>query len=95
MTDVNTFEPSPERFRDLLCGTEEKEGLLQLHNLSVEQLAVRCNLTRAAVYYYLNGKTRPSPNSLAKMCDVLGFPYTEALKYITPRVPGRRKSAER
>jgi transcriptional regulator with XRE-family HTH domain len=87
-------QPSAESFRDLLCGNEEREGLLEFHRLSVEQLAVRANLTRAAVYYYFNGRTRPSPNSLAAICNVLGFPYAEALKYITPRVPGRKKKAD-
>lgn len=84
-------EPSAEALTTLLCGTEEIPGLLDKLNLSVEQFARAVGVTRASVYYYLRNRTKPTPNTLAKMANVLDVPYEQMLTYITPRPMGRAR----
>ena len=61
---------------------------LQQKNLSVEQLARKAGLSRAMIYFYIEDRNRPSSNSMARICKVLGVPLEEGMKQFTPRKPG-------
>ncbi len=65
------------------------EGLLAHRKLSVEKLARASNVTRTAVYNYINGVNRPTTPVLRKMCDTLGVPFEVGLEYCTPALTGR------
>ncbi|MFN0170760.1 MAG: helix-turn-helix domain-containing protein [Bryobacteraceae bacterium] len=56
---------------------------------SVERFATLCGLTRAAVYFYLRDKTRPEPESMAAMCQVLDVSLEEGFAQYTPKRKGR------
>lgn len=57
--------------------------------MSIEQFARRCKISRAAIYFYLDDKYRPTTGTMAKMCAVLGIPLEEGLRQYTERKPGR------
>lgn len=65
------------------------DGLLRKHQMSVEQLAKKSRLSRAAIYFYMIDKNRPSANAMASMCHALGVPVEEGMKQYTPRKAGR------
>ena len=68
------------------------DGMLTKCQLSVEKLARACRLTRAAVYLYIKGQSRPTEPVLLQMCAVLGVPFEEGLRYCTPATVGRPRS---
>jgi transcriptional regulator with XRE-family HTH domain len=70
------------------------EGLLALRGLSVEKLALQIKLTRTALYYYINGVSRPTVPVLRRMCEALEVPYEEGLAYCTPATIGRPRHKE-
>jgi len=46
---------------------------------------------KTSVYFYLNDRSRPNPDTMAKLCEVLGIPYAEGVAlYCTPRNAGRQ-----
>ena len=63
--------------------------LLNERQLSVERLARKSGLSRAAVYFYMQDKNRPSEEAMMRMCTVLGVPFEEGLKQYTPNANGR------
>lgn len=65
------------------------DGLLTLRGLSVERLARASSITRTAVYFYIDGKCRPTHATLLRMCRVLEVSYEEGVKYCTPATVGR------
>jgi hypothetical protein len=65
------------------------EGLLVLRNITVDQLARLCGLTRTAIYNYLSGADTPTAPSLHKICDALEIQFDRALEYCTPAPIGR------
>ena len=89
-------EDGYNRLSEWLMGDPEAEdhakrvGLLVKRGLSVEALARKMGLTRAAVYYYLTDHGRPSVKALVKMCDILEVSLAEGASYVTPRNPGRQ-----
>jgi transcriptional regulator with XRE-family HTH domain len=66
---------------------------LQEANLSVEQFAHKIGLSRAAIYFYLTDVSRPTEQTMAKMCHALGVPFEEGLAQYTPKLRGRAKRA--
>lgn len=64
---------------------------IQQADLSPEQLARKCKLARATVYFYLEGRNRPSTQAMAKICHLLNIPLEEGLRQYTPGKPGRPK----
>ena len=62
---------------------------LKQMGLSVEAFANRCELTRAAVYFYRNDKNRPDEQTMIRMCRVLGVPAEEGLAQYSPKRTGR------
>lgn len=72
-----------------LIGTEDKPGLLVKRGIGTEDFAYSIGLTRSAVYFFLEDNNRPSPQTLAKMCKVLGVTIEEGLKHVDPRATGR------
>jgi transcriptional regulator with XRE-family HTH domain len=84
-----THDEGKNNLKEWLIGTPANPGLLKQRGMEVETLADKMGLQRATVYYFLNDTHRPSPESLAKMCQALHVDYTEGLKHVTPRVPGR------
>lgn len=62
--------------------------------ISVEQLAMRAGVGRAAIYHYFTDYARPTEQTMAKICHVIGAPLEEGLQQYTPRIPGRRKGTK-
>jgi transcriptional regulator with XRE-family HTH domain len=89
---ANNSNEGKNNLREWLIGTSEYPGLLRMKDLSVEAFAHKVGLRRATLYYYLEDKNRPSSESLAKMCHILGVSLQEGLKHVDPRAPGRPKS---
>lgn len=67
--------------------------LLNLHGMSVEELANVIGVSRTCVYFYLEDKARPTDERMRSICDALGVSHDEGLKQFTPRFPGRKKGA--
>jgi transcriptional regulator with XRE-family HTH domain len=65
------------------------EPLLAERRLSVENFARLIDVTRTAVYNYLNDANRPDEQTMVRMCRVLGRPLEEGLATYTPRHEGR------
>lgn len=65
------------------------EGLLEKRGLSVEQLAREAGITRSAIYLYTSGRSRPTEETLLRICAVLDIPYFEGVTYCTPAQVGR------
>jgi transcriptional regulator with XRE-family HTH domain len=80
-------------FRKFLVGDAEagKPGILELLGMTVEQFAVACGLTRASIYYYLNGKTKPSRETIRKFAKVTGIEFEELLAVLPTREEGRQR----
>lgn len=70
------------------------DGLLNLRGLSVERLARAARITRTAVYFYIEGKSRPTGPVLARMCEALQVPLELGLEYCTPATVGRPAKAK-
>jgi transcriptional regulator with XRE-family HTH domain len=68
------------------------DGLLALRKLSVEKLARASNITRTAVYNYINNVNRPTDYVLKSMSEALSIPYAEMLSYCTPAPFGRPRT---
>jgi transcriptional regulator with XRE-family HTH domain len=64
---------------------------LEERGLTVEELANKIGVTRAAVYFWLNDTTRPSESAMKRICDLLGLPFEEGLAQYTPKRVGRPK----
>lgn len=62
---------------------------LQERGWSVEQFARLCELSRAAVYFFMQDKNRPDEQTMIRMCQVLGRPPEEGLAQYTPNKRGR------
>lgn len=82
------------RLKELLLGDEtaadeSRLGVLTRLGLSVEEFARLSNLTRASVYYYMSGKTKPSRESVIRMAKVLEMEPDELELYVDTREPGR------
>lgn len=62
---------------------------LRDRKLSVEKFANFVGVSRAAVYHWLKDETRPDPETMVSVCQVLGVPLEEGLRQYTPRPEGR------
>lgn len=62
---------------------------LLARNLSIEEFANACGLSRASIYFYTVDRARPREQAMIKMCQVLGVPAEEGLRQYTPRKAGR------
>jgi hypothetical protein len=62
---------------------------LDAKGVSVEMFASSCGLCRAVVYNYLVDRNRPTEETMASMCRVLGAPLEEGLSQYTPKQRGR------
>ncbi len=56
-------------------------------NMTPEQLGNKVGVSRAAVYFYFTDKTRPTENTLRRICDVFHVPFVVASK-LYERRPG-------
>jgi transcriptional regulator with XRE-family HTH domain len=57
---------------------------------SVEQLAYRAGgLSRMAIYRWLHDQSRPTPQTMAKVCRALGVELAEGLRQFSPKRNGR------
>jgi transcriptional regulator with XRE-family HTH domain len=65
---------------------------LKRMDLSPEEFARTCHLSKASIYFYRVDATRPDVQSMTKMCEVIGVPLEEGLAQYTPRRNGRMKS---
>jgi transcriptional regulator with XRE-family HTH domain len=57
-----------------------------------ELFAIRCGITRAALYAYMQDVNRPAPEVMTRICEVLGVPAEEGLRQYTPKREGRPKN---
>jgi transcriptional regulator with XRE-family HTH domain len=64
---------------------------LKALNMSVEELALHCNIGRNTMYGYMSDKWRPSKEAMKRICDFIGVPLSEGLKQYTPNKMGPRK----
>jgi DNA-binding phage protein len=55
----------------------------------IEALARRSNISRTALYRYLNDDDRPSEETMARICRALGVDLAEGLRQYTPKRNGR------
>jgi transcriptional regulator with XRE-family HTH domain len=84
------------RLKEILMGDPEAEteagrvGFLKTNGLSVEKFSREVGITRTAVYFYLNNRSRPTRDTLVKICKTLGIPMSEGVRICTPRESGRQ-----
>jgi transcriptional regulator with XRE-family HTH domain len=81
-------------YRDFNNLKEWITPLLEKKGMSIEELANKTTeagfqLTKTAIYYWMEDKCRPSETSMAAICKVLGRPFEEGLRQYTPRKAGR------
>jgi transcriptional regulator with XRE-family HTH domain len=69
--------------------------LLQERGLRIEPFAYLCGVSKTAMYGYLSDKNRPRPETMAKMCQVLGVPEEEGLAQYSPREREPRQQSVR
>lgn len=62
---------------------------LDAKGLSFERFAQLVGVSRASVYFWVEDVTRPSTQSMVKVCEVLGESLTDGLAQFTPKVSGR------
>jgi DNA-binding XRE family transcriptional regulator len=97
--DSQMPDESPNRLKELLLGdptAEEqrrKDGFLKTSGMSVEQFANKIGVTRTSVYFYLGDRSRPTIETLQKICDLVGVSLAEGVAYCTPRTTGRQPRA--
>ena len=88
------MEEGINRLKELLQGNPEADnerdriGFLKAQELSVERFARLIGVTRTSVYFYLNDRSRPTLDTLVKICEVVGISLAEGKTYITPRPNG-------
>lgn len=58
-------------------------------DMSYEQFARACGVTRAMIYFYMNDKNRPTEQVAVRMAQTLGVDLAELLQQYTPRKIGR------
>ncbi len=63
--------------------------LLEERSVSVEELANQVGVTRAAIYHYMKDTTRPTEQTMIKMCQVLSVDPEVGLGKYTPKRNGR------
>jgi transcriptional regulator with XRE-family HTH domain len=73
------------RIKEWLLSKLEERGQ------SVEQFSRQCGLSKAALYFYLSDKNRPSEANMRRICDALGCSLIEGLRQYTPKKNGRPK----
>ena len=56
--------------------------------LTPEKFGQRAKVSRISVYAYLSDRSRPSEQTMAKICRVLGVPFAEGLRQYTPKAVG-------
>lgn len=86
---MNLMEPKPN-FNNLKEYLTPKIDALEL---SYEQFARACGVTRAMIYFYMADKNRPTEEVAAKIAKVLQVDLAEVLQQYTPRKIGRPKGA--
>lgn len=60
---------------------------------SSEALARRADVSRNAIYRYLSDEDRPSTQTMARICKVLGVSLEEGLRQYTAKRVGRPKGS--
>jgi transcriptional regulator with XRE-family HTH domain len=64
---------------------------LRQKGIRPEKFAWKVKISRAQVYYYLSGHTKPSTQVMARICRVLNVSLEEGLQQFSPSVIGRPK----
>jgi transcriptional regulator with XRE-family HTH domain len=65
--------------------------LIEKLDMSYEQFARACGITRPMVYFYIADRYRPETQTMIRICQVLGVSAEEGLAQYTPRKVGRPK----
>ena len=61
--------------------------------LSIEMFARKVDLSRAQVYKYLGDRSRPTTDTMARICKVLDVPLSEGLSQYSDNPNGRPKGS--
>ncbi len=62
--------------------------LMKRANLTAEKLGMKVGVSRTAVYNWMSDSDRPEPETMAKVCRVLGVPLQDGLRQYTPKKRG-------
>ncbi|MFL6307438.1 MAG: helix-turn-helix domain-containing protein [Candidatus Sulfotelmatobacter sp.] len=60
--------------------------------LKMSQVANRVGISRATLYEYLRDRSRPTEQTMLRLCRVLGVPFEQGLAQYTPRPIGRPRA---
>lgn len=61
--------------------------------LTFEQIAHRVGISRTMMYEYVSDLSRPTEQTMLKMCRVLGVPFEQGLSQYTPKKIGRPRGS--
>lgn len=64
-----------------MAGNEIKKER-EKQNLTLEQLAKKCNVSKQNIYYYEIGRNRIKVDKYIKICQALGIDYIEILEKV-------------
>jgi transcriptional regulator with XRE-family HTH domain len=59
--------------------------ILAERGLTIEQFSYLVDLNKSTLYHYFRDIIRPSPEVMARICNVLGVPEEEGMRQYTPR----------
>ena len=62
---------------------------LESRGFSIERFADSVGVSRAIVYMWLHDQSRPTEQTMSKVCHVLDIPLEEGLSQYTPKPNGR------
>jgi DNA-binding phage protein len=61
-------------------------SVIEAVGIPPSEVASRCGITRRALYYYMNERSRPAEQTLVKLCEVLGLsPKATAAMFVRKR----------
>lgn len=61
--------------------------------LTIEQVAHRTGVSRTAIYEYLADDSRPSEDTMLRLCRVINVPFNEGLAQYVPKQNGRPRGS--
>lgn len=61
--------------------------------ITVEHFAWKAKISRVSIYYYLSGHSKPSTQTMVRICQELGVPLEEGFRQFSPSTIGRPKGS--
>ena len=65
--------------------------MLDKRGISVEKFSYEVGVSKQSLYFYLEDISRPTEQTMARICKAVGRPLQEGLAQYTPKVNGRPK----